>query len=85
VSGIRFAIRDGRAVDVTVGGAPLDPQATYRAVMPDCLAAGGDGYSMLAGMDAQVMTGRLISDMLVEAFRTRGEIDPVFDGRILRR
>jgi 2',3'-cyclic-nucleotide 2'-phosphodiesterase (5'-nucleotidase family) len=85
VSGIRFAIRGGRAVDVTVGGAPLDPQATYRAVMPDCLAAGGDGYSMLAGMEGQVITGRLISDMLVEAFRTRGEIDPVFDGRILRR
>jgi 2',3'-cyclic-nucleotide 2'-phosphodiesterase (5'-nucleotidase family) len=84
VSGIRFAIRDGRAVDVTVGGAPLDPQATYRAVMPDFLAAGGDGYSMLAGMDAQVMTGRLISDMLVEAFRTRGAIAPLTDGRITR-
>lgn len=85
VSGLRYAIRGGRALDVTVGGAPLDPQARYRAVMPDFLAAGGDGYSMLAGMDGQVMTGRLISDMLVEAFRTRGEIAPLTDGRIVRQ
>jgi 2',3'-cyclic-nucleotide 2'-phosphodiesterase (5'-nucleotidase family) len=84
VSGIRFVIRDGRASDVTVAGTPLDPQARYRAVMPDFLAAGGDGYSMLAGMEGQVMTGRLISDMLVEAFRTRGNIAPVTDGRIGR-
>jgi hypothetical protein len=30
------------------------------------------------------MTGRLISDMLVEAFKTRGEIVPATDGRIAR-
>jgi 2',3'-cyclic-nucleotide 2'-phosphodiesterase (5'-nucleotidase family) len=84
VSGLRFVIREGRAVDVTVSGRPLDLQARYRAVMPDFLAAGGDGYSMLAGMEGQVMTGRIISDMLVEAFKTRGEIAPVTDGRITR-
>ena len=84
VSGIRFAIRDGRAVEVTVGGVPLDPQKRYRAVMPDFLAAGGDGYAMLAAMEETVMTGRLISDMVVEAFRTRGAISPVTDGRIAR-
>jgi 5'-nucleotidase/UDP-sugar diphosphatase len=84
VSGIRFVIRDGRAVDVTVGGVPLDPRARYRAVMPDFLASGGDAYWMLAAMEGKVQTGRIISDMLVEAFRTRGEIAPVIDGRIAR-
>ena len=53
--------------------------------MPDFLAAGGDGYAMLAAMEGQVPTGRLISDMLVEAFRTRGAISPVVDGRILHQ
>ena len=85
VSGIRFAIRDGRAVDVTVGGVPLDPQGRYRAVMPDFLASGGDAYWMLAAMEGKVQTGRIVSDMVVEAFRTRGEIAPVTDGRIARR
>jgi 5'-nucleotidase / UDP-sugar diphosphatase len=85
VSGLRYVIHDGRAVDVTVGGVPLDPQAKYRVVMPDFLSAGGDGYSMLAAMEGQVMTGRIVSDMVMEAFRTRGDIAPVTDGRIVRR
>jgi hypothetical protein len=52
--------------------------------MPDFLASGGDAYWMLAAMEGKVQTGRIISDMLVEAFRTRGEIAPVIDGRIAR-
>jgi 2',3'-cyclic-nucleotide 2'-phosphodiesterase (5'-nucleotidase family) len=85
VSGLRYVIQGGRAVEVTVGGRPLDPDARYRAVMPDFLAAGGDGYAMLDAMEGKVLTGRLISDMVVEAFRTRGAIVPVTDGRIARR
>jgi len=84
VSGLRYRIRAGRAEGVTVGGEPLDPARRYRAVMPDFLAAGGDGYAMLAAMEGPVMTGRLISDMLVEAFRTGKTIAPVVDGRIVR-
>ncbi len=85
VSGLRYVIQNGRAVEVTVGGRPLDPDARYRAVMPDFLAAGGDGYAMLDAMAGKVLTGRLISDMVVEAFRTRGAIAPTTDGRIVRR
>ncbi len=85
VSGLRYAIRDGRVDEVTVGGLPLRSDARYRAVMPDFLAAGGDGYATLAAMQDKVATGRIISDMLVEAFRARGTITPVTDGRIVRR
>jgi len=35
-----------------VGGAPLDPQKTYRVVVNTFLARGGDGYGALAGGDA---------------------------------
>ncbi|MCU0765830.1 MAG: bifunctional metallophosphatase/5'-nucleotidase [Gammaproteobacteria bacterium] len=85
VSGLRYAIRDGRLDEVTVGGQPLRPDARYRVVMPDFLAAGGDGYATLAAMEDKVATGRIISDMLVEAFRARGTIVPATDGRIVRR
>jgi 2',3'-cyclic-nucleotide 2'-phosphodiesterase (5'-nucleotidase family) len=85
VSGLRYAIRDGRLEDVTVGGTPLRRDARYRAVMPDFLAAGGDSYATLAAMQDKVLTGRIISDMLVEAFRTRGTVTPYTDGRISRR
>ena len=68
-----------------MGGRPLDPAARYRVVMPDFLAEGGDGYTMLTGLDDRVVTGRLISDMVMEAFRSRQEVSSTTDGRILRQ
>jgi hypothetical protein len=54
-------------------------------VTSDFLAAGGDGYAVLKDMSETLMTGRLISDMVIEAFRSGGPIDPQPDGRIVRR
>ena len=85
VSGLRYVIR-GRTLDeVTVNGQPIDPERHYRVVMPDFLAEGGDGYAMLKELERRVDTGRLISDMLIEAFRAGGPAAPQLDGRIVRR
>lgn len=84
VSGVRFRIQDGKAVEVRVDGKPLDLAAEYRLVVPDFLAAGGDGYAMLVGMRNQVNTGQLISDLLVSKFRGQEEVDAALDGRITR-
>ena len=84
VSGVRFVIRDGKAVDVTLDGQPLDPAADYRVAVPDFLAAGGDGYGMLTGLRDPVNTGQLIADLLVSAFRAQTEVDARLDGRISR-
>ena len=81
---MRFVIRDGKAVDVTLDGQPLDPAADYRVAVPDFLAAGGDGYGMLTGLRDPVNTGQLIADLLVSAFRARTEVDARLDGRISR-
>jgi hypothetical protein len=40
---------------------------------------------MIKAMGDQVMTGRLISDMVIEGFRTASPVDPRTDGRIQRR
>jgi hypothetical protein len=53
-------------------------------VTSDYLAAGGDGYADLQQMQDKVMTGRLISDMVIEAFRTGGTLAARLDGRIRR-
>ncbi|AUB84174.1 bifunctional metallophosphatase/5'-nucleotidase [Candidatus Thiodictyon syntrophicum] len=82
VSGLRYVIAGGHLASATLAGAPIDPARRYRVVTSDYLAAGGDGYTMLKAMDNQVMTGRLISDMVIEAFRTASPIDPQPDGRI---
>ena len=52
VSGLGFtydpaAPAGSRIVEVTVGGAPLDPARTYRLATNDYLLGGGDGYASL--------------------------------------
>jgi 2',3'-cyclic-nucleotide 2'-phosphodiesterase (5'-nucleotidase family) len=85
VSGVRYSIAaDGSLADASLGGRPLDPQRVYRVVTSDFLAEGGDSYADLQQMQDKVMTGRLISDMVIEAFRTGGTVAPQLDGRILR-
>jgi len=85
ISGVRYSIAaDGSLADASLGGRPIEPQRVYRVVTSDFLAAGGDGYTGLQQMQDKVMTGRLISDMVIEAFRTGGTVAPRLDGRILR-
>ncbi len=85
VSGVRFTIRDGRAESIEVGGEPLNPVADYRVVIPDFLAAGGDGYRMLKDLPDANETGTLILELVIDAFRNRPDVSPSTDGRILRR
>jgi 2',3'-cyclic-nucleotide 2'-phosphodiesterase (5'-nucleotidase family) len=85
VSGLHYVIAGDQLESATLGDAPIDPTRRYRVVTSDFLAAGGDGYAMLMAMENQVMTGRLISDMVIEAFRGGAPVDPRTDGRIVRR
>ena len=85
VSGLRYVIAGRQLESATLGGAPIDPERRYRIVTSDFLAAGGDGHTSLKEMCDQVMTGRLISDMVIEAFRGGEPVNPQTDGRILRR
>ena len=43
-----------RVLAITVGGAPLDPNKTYRIAINDFMARGGDGYSAFAAIDPLV-------------------------------
>ena len=40
-----------RVLSITVGGAPLDPNKTYRVATNDFMARGGDGYATFAAVD----------------------------------
>jgi 5'-nucleotidase / UDP-sugar diphosphatase len=85
VSGVRYTIDGNRLASATVGGQPIDPVRRYRVVTSDFLAEGGDGYTMLKEMQDKVQSGRLISDMAIDAFRNGGPANPKTDGRIERR
>ena len=61
---VRFGIRDGIAVQPLVGGASLDPDRSYRFVVPDYLANGGDNLIILTVLPRE-SPDLLIRDALI--------------------
>jgi len=84
VSGVRYEIAGRDLRSASIAGRPIDPARLYSVVVSDFLAAGGDGYAVFTAMVEPVMTGRLISDLLIQAIRKQGVIAPRLDGRIRR-
>ena len=89
VSGLRFTFDPtapvgGRVREVMIGGAPLDPAASYTLVVNDFMMGGGDGYTTLR--DAEVLipsqAGPLLTNLLIDAVQAQGSIAPQPEGRI---
>lgn len=70
-----------RIVDILVGGQPLDMEKEYILATNDFLAAGGDGYTMLAEAPS-VRTYMAMDEALLEYIKSRGVISPAVEGRI---
>jgi 5'-nucleotidase/UDP-sugar diphosphatase len=69
--------------DLTVGGAPIDPNKTYRFCTNDYLLAGGDGYTVLTKAENPFNTSLLLSYVVIEYIASQnGIISPVTDGRM---
>lgn len=91
VSGLGFTYTAGkpagdRVGEVTVGGRPLDPAASYTLATNDFMARGGDGYAMLA--DAKVLvdanSAKLIASQVMDHVAAMATVAPVVEGRIRR-
>ncbi len=65
VAGLRMQIKDKKAVNVLIGGKPLDPAATYTIVNSDYVANGGDNADMLRTIP-QITNGYLMRDALFD-------------------
>ena len=63
-AGIDLVITGGTVTSATVRGAPVDPAKTYRMVINNFVAAGGDGYPRLTGHKSFVDTGFVDADLL---------------------
>ncbi|MDR2402415.1 MAG: 5'-nucleotidase C-terminal domain-containing protein [Spirochaetaceae bacterium] len=73
----------GKLQDLTIGGAPVDPDRTYRFCTNDYLLGGGDGYTVLTGSRDPFNTSLLLSYVVVEYIRSQnGIIRPLTDGRL---
>lgn len=84
VAGLRFTLDAATrtARDVTVGGRPVDPSATYRVVTSNYLAEGGGGMPALWTPVAREDYDRYLRDAFIDYIRARGVVEPVLDGRI---
>ncbi len=63
-AGIRLVISGGMVTSATIKGAPVDPGKTYRMVINNFVAAGGDGYPRMTGHKSFVDTGFVDADLL---------------------
>lgn len=87
VSGLAWAFDPdapfgSRVASVTVGGAPLDPAATYRVATNNFMAAGGDQFTTLTQGADVVDTGVNLVDTVVRYLAAHSPVDPRVEGRL---
>lgn len=86
VSGLSMAIKDGKAVNVLIGGKPVDPNKIYTIATNDYVAEGNDGMVQLTRNEKRENTGIRIRDMFIDYIKdatTKGKkISAKMDGRI---
>jgi 5'-nucleotidase/UDP-sugar diphosphatase len=68
--------------DLTIYGAPIDPEKSYRFCTNDYLLSGGDGYTVLTEAMDPFNTSLLLSYVVTEYIKAQGTIRPATDGRL---
>jgi len=86
VSGLRFGIKDNKAIEPEIGGKPLDTTRNYWLVTSDYIANGGDGSEILSKSSERIDTGIKARDMFIQHFKRMGKegitVTAKTDGRI---
>lgn len=75
VAGISMQMKDKKAVNVLIGGKPLDPNMIYTIANSDYVANGGDNCEMLKVIP-QINNGSILRDALIEyvqSFTKKGQ------------
>jgi len=84
-SDVRYTIDipNRRISNLTIGGAPVDPNKTYRFCTNDYILGGGDGYVVMAKAQDTFNTSLLLSYVVIEYVAAQGGIiTPTLDGRM---
>jgi len=87
-NGVEMIIENDMVQEMTIDGLPVDYSKTYRILLSDYIANGGDGMSMLTGLPRED-SGIKVRDMLLEyckeITRTGKKINAEIDGRVIVR
>lgn len=85
VSGCSYTIKDGKAIDIKVGGEAIRPNAIYKLVTSDYIANGGDECEFLTGLKRQT-SSMLLRDAIMEKVRKDSRdhkgIEPKLEKRV---
>ncbi|MGH2552543.1 MAG: 5'-nucleotidase C-terminal domain-containing protein [Chitinophagaceae bacterium] len=84
VAGLMMQIRNKKAVNVVIGGKPLDPEATYTTANSDFIANGGGNADMLRPIQ-QISNGYLVRDALFDYIKKRKEDGKNIDANLENR
>jgi 2',3'-cyclic-nucleotide 2'-phosphodiesterase (5'-nucleotidase family) len=83
---IRMTMKGGKMLSCEINGKPIDPNAIYKAVLPDYVANGGDDARFMIGLK-RIQTGLLQRDLIIqyaaETAKMGKDINVALDGRIV--
>ncbi|CAO3432441.1 bifunctional metallophosphatase/5'-nucleotidase [Azospirillum endophyticum] len=76
-----------RVTAVTVGGKPIDPQATYRVATNDYMLKGGDGYAAFprAKVIVDASGAVLLATIVMNYVEAKKTVAPAVEGRIVTK
>ncbi|HRX92657.1 MAG TPA: 5'-nucleotidase [Chitinophagaceae bacterium] len=72
VSGLTMQIRDKKAINIMIGGVPLEDDKYYTVVNSDFLANGGDNAFMLKDIP-QITNGYLMRDAIMDYIKSENQ------------
>ena len=82
---LRFTIEGDKAVDIQVNAAPLSPTKTYKVLLPDYIANGGDKCDFLRDRPQRslnILTRQAILDYVAAQTKAGKTLSAEVDGRI---
>lgn len=92
ISGIKVEIdvkkpAGSRVLSVSVGGKPLDANATYKLATNDFMLGGGDGYTAFGNgrvlIDAR--SGSIMASDVIDYLSKAGKVDAKVEGRMVKK
>jgi 5'-nucleotidase/UDP-sugar diphosphatase len=75
-------VGQGEVKNLTIGGAPVDPNKIYRFCTNDYILGGGDGYVVMNKAQDPFNTSLLLSYVVCEYIKDQKNVSPSLDGRL---
>lgn len=82
--GVRVKYHEGKVVELTLNGQPINDNNLYTVAMSDFTAAGGDGFTMFSSVPERFSDGIKINDILVDHVKSLKTLKLEVEGRIIQ-